>query len=587
MLVFGDAERDERTADKLADIVGGLRRAAAEPRGIARHSALVSTFMAASELVQGLADAVFEAEGRDRRTPATDAGLAWLLDLAGAVGRSWTTGFAETNIPRSTALDRLRGCELPERIRTKQAEGYAFYALYPEAFYEAALPLKGSGPFRVIGIRSVGTGLAALVASALDAPPPITVRPTGHPFQRRLAVDETLAVEIAAHREGCFAIVDEGPGFSGSSFGAVADWLEGSGVARSRIHAFPSHRGELGLQASAVHRERWAVLPRHVVDFEDLVLHQVHSARRLEAWFADLVGEAVAPLADLSGGAWRQGVYANEQDWPAANIQQERRKYRLETRDGEWLLKFAGLGAEGERKLARARLLNEAGFTPEPRAYRHGFLAERWIADARPIDPASIDREQLLDTAGRYLGCRARHFPASDARGATMRELLAMARYNTEQRLGAAVAATLQAWETRLPALDAVVRRVDSDNRMHAHEWLLRPHGTILKSDALDHSAAHDLVGCQDIAWDIVGAAVEWRLSGDEEARLAEAVERASGEPVSAELLAFYRPCYLAFQLGTALLGAQALVGCGAEVTRLNEAADRYADELLALLTRP
>lgn len=167
-----------------------------------------------------------------------------------------------------------------------------------------------------------------------------------------------------------------------------------------------------------------------------------------------------------------------------------------------------------------------------------------------------------------------------------MRELLAMARYNTEQRLGAPVAATLQAWEPRLQALEAAIRRVHSDNRMHAHEWLLRPHGAILKSDALDHSGAHDLVGCQGIAWDIVGAAVEWRLSGDEEARLAGAVERASGEPVSAELLAFYRPCYLAFQFGAAILGTQALVGCRAEVTRLGQVADRYADELLALLTR-
>ena len=36
---------------------------------------------------------------------------------------------------------------------------------------------------------------------------------------------------------------------------------------------------------------------------------------------------------------------------------------------------------------------------------------------------------------------------------------------------------------------------------------------TLLKTDALDHSEGHDLIGCQDIAWDVVGAATELELS--------------------------------------------------------------------------
>jgi hypothetical protein len=97
-------------------------------------------------------------------------------------------------------------------------------------------------------------------------------------------------------------------------------------------------------------------------------------------------------------------------------------------------------------------------------------------------------------------------------------ELLAMARYNTEQRLGPEVARRLEDWSALVPALEAKVRRVHTDNRMRRHEWLALPDGRILKTDALDHSAAHDLVGCQDIAWDVVGAAVEWGLTEDETA---------------------------------------------------------------------
>jgi hypothetical protein len=360
----------------------------------------------------------------------------------------------------------------------------------------------------------------------------------------------------------------------------VIDWLEEQGIARDRIHVFPSHRGDLGPQASAAHRERWAVLPRHVTDFEDLLLHPGHPAQRLQAWFSDALGDPLAPLDDLSGGAWRYRVYDGESAWPASNIQQERRKYLLRTDDGPWLLKFVGLGPDPARTFERAQALHAADFAPEVRGYRHGFLAERWIEDARPLDTMDVDRAVLLDTLGRYLAFRSHHFEVPKGRGASLTELLAMARYNTEQRLGPEVARRLEDWSALVPALEAKVRRVHTDNRMHRHEWLALPDGRILKTDALDHSAAHDLVGCQDIAWDVVGATVELGLSEGESRRLGECIGREARHPVHDELLAFYRPCYLAFQLGAATMAAQALAGCEAEVARLNQAADRYAELL-------
>ena len=105
--------------------------------------------------------------------------------------------------------------------------------------------------------------------------------------------------------------------------------------------------------------------------------------------------------------------------------------------------------------------------------------------------------------------------------------------------------------------------------------------GRLLKTDAVDHHEAHDLIGCQDVAWDVVGAAVELGFDEAEQSILSEYVERASGRPVSAALMAFYRPCYLAFQLGHHLMAASALEGpVPAEATRLRRAAERYSSLL-------
>ncbi len=62
-------------------------------------------------------------------------------------------------------------------------------------------------------------------------------------------------------------------------------------------------------------------------------------------------------------------------------------------------------------------------------------------------------------------------------------------------------------------AVPTQLRPVAIDGKLHAWEWLVRLDGALIKSDAYDHHASHDLVGCQDTAWDIVGAAVELELT--------------------------------------------------------------------------
>jgi len=548
VLVYGDSARHERTSEALASI----RERLALPGRDARVAALIE----AGELAQGIADAEFEAHGCDARSQAQDAAMRLVVGIA----RSICTGSA---VPRGD-LDAVRGLDL---LRIKRPEGFAFYALYPECYFEAARTLQGRR-LRVIGLRSIGTTLAAMVGAATDAPLPMTVRPVGHPFRRELTLSTELARELLEDREAGYAVVDEGPGLSGSSFGAVADFLEDRGVSPERIHFFPGHLGELGPAASDRHRARWSSANRHAVDFDQAI------APTLATQMEELVGPAIEPLREISGGAWRPLRFPSERDWPGSHLQQERRKFLLRTADATWLLKFAGLGRDGERAFTRAKTLARAGFVPEVVGLRRGFLVQPWLDDSCPPDAVPTN------TVGAYLGFRARHLPAEPDSGATLAQLLEMARHNIAEALGPNSARLLDRWQPSLAKLEQRVCRVETDNRMHAWEWIAHC-GRILKADACDHCAAHDLVGGQDIAWDIAGA--EFELGMDTQA-LSRIVARASGREVHPELLAFMRPCYLAFQLGHASLAAEALAAIPDEAARLRSLAARYARLLRAAL---
>lgn len=571
MIYYGDRTERVEPAARLRDVASALARLGPQPPGLDRHQQLVRAFIDLAGVAQGVADAVWADGEVDRRTPAVDALMAGLARLAQSVAASWRSGFATlAEVPR---IDGIAG--LPDTIEVRVPEGYAFYALYPEAYADAAARLRLSGTPRVIGIRSIGTGLAALVAASLGAPPPLTVRPTGHPFQRQVRLASELARELAADRDAAFVVVDEGPGLSGSSLGAVADALEALGVAPERIAFVSGHGSELGPRASERHRRRWATAQRVAADIDGLL------AARLGGWLEAALGPLERPLEDLSGGAWRRAL--PERDWPAVFATTERRKFLAQVGGAHWLVKFAGLGAEGERKLARARVLHAAGDGAEPVMLVHGFLVERWEADALPV--RHLD-DALVDAAGRYLGRRARLLPADDRDGAALSRLFEMARFNAGELLGAG-AVRLDGWRDRLAALSSRVVRVQTDNRCQPHEWRRRPDGSLLKCDAIDHCASHDLVGCQDMAWDVAALEAEFDLDAAAGARLRRAVEAAAGRPLDAELLAFYRPCYLAFRAGEHSLAAQTLAGWPAEQRRNEVAAARYAAALADTLHTP
>ncbi|GGC78604.1 hypothetical protein GCM10010994_40980 [Chelatococcus reniformis] len=436
-----------------------------------------------------------------------------------------------------SAMRQLAAMPLPGAVACRRQEGFAFYAVYPEAYVAAARRL-GECPGAVIGIRSIGIGLAAIVSAATAAPFMVSVRPIGPPFARRLALAPELQRRLAACTGQPVAVVDEGPGLSGSSFLAVGRALRSLGCPARRVHFFPSHGGLPGAAASDADRAAWQHAPRHVASFEDVVLPH------LASWVADLTGPAVEPLEDMSAGEWRRHHPLGAR-LPAQPMW-ERRKYLLRSERGRFLLRFAGLGRYGEAVHRRARVLAEAGLSPPVLGLRYGFLVEEWIEDAR-MAGAGQERAGFLAHVAAYLAFRAQRLPATPDRGASLDELARMLVHNASEALEQPLPEA--PWLSWARMLEPRVRRIETDGRLHRWEWLCTRDGRVLKCDGYDHCDGHDIVGCQDVAWDVTGAVHELDLTRSE---LLVVLERlgAHGVSVDLDLLRFLWPCYLAFQLG-------------------------------------
>ena len=115
---------------------------------------------------------------------------------------------------------------------------------------------------------------------------------------------------------------------------------------------------------------------------------------------------------------------------------------------------------------------------------------------------------------------------------------------------------------------------VHVDGRLHHWEWVRAPDGALRKTDALDHCCAHDLIGCQDVGWDLAGAAVEFDL--DEAAtRGLERQVLGRPDPLRTDL---FRGLYCAFQAGLWAMAEQA--GQGADRGRAAAQANIYAASL-------
>jgi hypothetical protein len=581
MLFYADLERWERPGTLLQSIGETVRKAGAASPGLERHRTLVQAFIQAGELVQGWADAEFDRLGLDDISDAQVGVSRLLLGLAHAVLGSWSNQFGGVLDLADDWKAGLVGLDNLTQVRLKRAEGYAFYSLYPESYLEAALRSRLGKDTVVIGLRSIGAGLAALVAAAIGADRIFTLRPVGQPFERRLAIGPALSQTILADPEAAFAVVDEGPGLSGSSFGCVCDWLVASGVDPRRIHFFPSHVGDLGPKASEAHRSLWRSVTRHVVSADEAVLAR-RKAPALADWAAAVVGKRVDDWQEISGGAWRAHHYSSSTFWPPVHAGMERRKFLMRAEDRICLGKFVGLDVLASRRLGSAAALAEGGFVPPQLGVTYGFAFEEWVR-ASPADVASIDNVDLIDRVARYLIFRAGELAPSHG-GATFADLCAMAVINTGEAFGSDAGDRMRKRLGNIGRIARSSRPFDTDNRMHRWEWLVTPSGRLLKADAIDHNAAHDLVGCQDIAWDIAGATVEFGLSDKDRIRLVEHVTAQVDVDLGDEKLRSFEYCYVAFQIG--LWSFASAAASDEERHRIAAAVRRYRGRLQMLLDR-
>ena len=421
-------------------------------------------------------------------------------------------GFLGRASPRSVldALDALPAWAASLTI--KEPEGFAFYTLYPEAYVSAARQWLSEHPdagrVLVVGLRSIGTTLSAVVAEVVGARR-VTVRPSGHPFAREADLDTRGAEWVL--------VVDEGPGLSGSSMAAVAAAAHRCGVPADRIAFFPGHGGEPGREANDEVRRWWSSTRRYVGSVGGLDLALASETTRL-------TGIPVVAVEDASAGRWRSFAYADGGPLPPVAATFERTKRLVRLQNGAAVLwKFAGLTHTADADYERQCELASKGWTPAPIGRHWGFVGTPWIEGRRMLS-GGADPERL----GRYIKDAARPpLSATEAEEAIgrLREMMTV-------NLGIEPP-TIQP-RVDLPSY--------ADGRMGPHEWLANG----MKTDVVGHDHDHTVIGRQSILWDLAGAALEWDLSESQVDRMV----RTASVVVGAEEIAFYVAGYRAFQAG-------------------------------------
>jgi len=609
----------------LAEVVDEYRRQPDSPYGVAlsTHPRLVGAAISLGELHQAAADHLNP--DRDDAIPEIDrlASAATLvgrcvylsvrlLRLGHTRGReTGDTCSASTPPARlqhlTTALIRrleeaasavaesLPHGLLPPRLQARVPEGYAFYCVYPEMYLASLAKLlrqqERRTAYTVVGIRSIGTSLAAFVAGALQEKGlqarVETLRPRGHPFDRRIRLAPTLQNRLVgdARAGSAFLIVDEGPGLTCSSFLSVCSAISTLGVAEKQLAILSAWRGAPSIYASEESRALWKRLPVFHTDAVDAF----DGWRALLPFLRGAVstdlrtprascGTTTFRIHDISYGCWRKRLYTSPEKWPVVHRAGERVKLLVDyvfsplpkgegqggdspspppfpgagpaegqSSRGSFFAKFAGLGEYGQQKLERARILAEAGFSPPVAGLAYGFLVYRFVVGASPMAAPDLS-DAMTARMVEYYAFIARHFsvPASPR----FEQLAEVISVNAREALGVDPSPFLARWERWRETIDTLPLTL-LDGRPQPHEWLrvASSNGVIfLKTDSVDHCSDHTLVGEQSILWDLAGACEEWGMDQERRACMLRLWERATGDRDAANLIDFYRAAYLAFR---------------------------------------
>ena len=481
----------------LGELSRGVSRIRSNPES------LVDALIQAGQLEGALADA-----GLDDIRSASALTDTLALMLAGGQ-------------PRAGAPELAGRIAVPDTLRVSPPEGFTYYALHPLDFAQVTARIAQEPKVcAVVGIRSIGTTLSAMTLAGLKArgqkASRITVRPTGHPYCRTM---EFTAKELAWIRQQIvaaaeFLVVDEGPGRSGSTFLAVAEALVRAGVPRESISLVGSRPADPASLCAHRAAERWNAF-RFISAVPSV-------SRRFEGYLY------------VGGGNWRKFLLANEREWPESWTEMERLKFL--SPDSCTLFKFEGMGQIGSEMRERAALLAAAGFCPPVSDAGDGFLAYARL-DGRMPRAADVNA-CLLERIAGYCAFRASAFSTSPALPDSLRQML---EFNVRREFGAKLPLADDELFPQFPVI--------ADGRMQPCEWIATDGGRFLKTDAISHGDDHFFPGPCDIAWDLAGAALEWRLGRDARQYLVDQFRRFSGinvfRPLEAHMLA-----YAVFRLG-------------------------------------
>ncbi len=533
--------RNSRRRISAPGLLARLRKKSIELPALVSPEELWFLLLQAGELECGLCD-------------VPEAVVDWqpaarLTDIVAQAAVAFDGSCCDQQRLASAALPIVDQIRYSGEVSVGVPEGFAYYALHPLDYADLVDRVKLSAPSAlVVGVRSIGTTLSAVVAAKLRlsgiATTRLTVRPTGHPYDRQSQFDSTqrneIATALAANTE--FLICDEGPGRSGSSLISVAEALEREGVPPSRIAILCSHDPNVDALCAPDAARRW---------------------RRYRVIAAGMTRRLPAEATEyLSSSEWRRRLTPDGAPWPAAWRQMDRLRYG--SSNGRTLLTFEGHGSYGAAVRARNAALARAGFGLSYLGQEAGF-GRQIVEKGRSAGPADMPPE-LLSHMAKLCAWRATEFAVNPVDAS---ELETMARVNFEREFGVALEGLVL----------AVERPAVCDSRMMPCEWLLTGDGRWLKLNAAIHGDDHFFPGPCDIAWDLAGIVVEWKLSAAARTLLLEEYQEATGDDAAGRLWD-YELAYATFRMAWSSMAA-ASIGAGEEADRLLGDYQKYRRWLL------
>ncbi|HEV3317876.1 MAG TPA: hypothetical protein VG488_12940 [Candidatus Angelobacter sp.] len=507
LFVFRKNRAELSTYQLVKDLAADLRSVSS------RCESIIDALVRAGEIETGVADSGWAETGE----------IAAIVDEIASAACANDPYFSPAAI-----LHRLEQIILPATIHCSHPEGFSYYGLHPLDFADLArrvLP-ELAPVVAVIGIRTAGSTLSAVVSAVLRAHKieveRTTVRPEGEPYLRRARFSDSQLqwIQERLRQSADFVIVDEGPGFSGSTFLSVASALGDAGVPNSRTLLLCS-RPLNEAAAGAAQAASWAQYRSYAIEYGTRTPHDA----------AIYVGS----------GLWRERLYTSQSHWPACWTQMERSKHL--SADGRCLLKFEGFGRYGRLANDQAVALAQEGLAPALAGFENGY-ARYELVKGSPLARQDVSAG-LLSRIASYCAFRAKNFPTANTNSQMLSNMMEV---NTGVEFGES--STCKDIPVELP--------VYPDGRMMPHEWLVTAEGRVIKTDAVGHAEGHQLPGPADIAWDLAGAVIEWQLTADGTEFLLNEYRRLSGDDPRRRMQC-YLVLYCVHRMAHCRMGAAAM----------------------------